>query len=64
MKNPPKMTKAHFEFIAEMLRTHIQVWPGKSILIERLAVDFAAELERTNPAFDRERFLKACGVEK
>lgn len=65
-----KATKAHFEMIANVMRvarnnalanelaTDTQL--GQVELVRQIAQDFAAELARTNPAFDRARFLKAC----
>lgn len=66
--NKPKMTSRHFELIAQAIvearSTAVQLLP----LGCDEAIDFAAEaladaLEGTNPAFNRDRFLKACGTE-
>jgi hypothetical protein len=55
------MTKQDFELIARILRTHRDDFGRKRL--ERVAQDFADDLQGTNPQFDRARFLKACGVE-
>lgn len=70
------MTRKDFELIAEVLRVAIvdikddtraklfREHDGHMALegAERVARDFSSCLARTNPRFDRERFLKACGV--
>jgi hypothetical protein len=55
------MTKKDFELIAAVCRTRLY---GDLTKAQRdtVAAHFADALERTNPRFDRERFLKACGV--
>jgi hypothetical protein len=58
-----KMSKAHFELIARVLARHAgPLYTEGHFTLRVMARDFADELARTNPAFDRERFLKACGV--
>jgi hypothetical protein len=54
----PKMTRGHFVLIAEMLRG-ADLEPATRA---RIAGHFADHLTRTNPLFDRARFLAACGV--
>lgn len=49
----PAMTKAHFEFIAMVLRGS-DLGPKQK---QRLADDFACQLSATNPRFDRTRFI-------
>lgn len=59
------MTKRDFELIARTFhaqRIRFMMMPEKQAAIDELAEVFAHELENTNPRFDRERFLKACGV--
>lgn len=63
MSRYPKMTRAQFELIAHVLsqtRDQGEVW---NAAITATALRFAHELRATNPQFDRERFLKACGVQ-
>lgn len=57
------MQRRHFQLIADMLKE------GKEIGVYRsqkaygqYCVRWADELARTNGAFDRYRFLQACGV--
>jgi hypothetical protein len=62
------MSRQHFELIARVLREtpRFRGEPfGEAVAEYRddLARAFAAELRATNPRFDRERFLRACGVE-
>lgn len=55
------MTKKDFELIATVVQT---IGAEQDILgprpADRIAILFAFELARTNPRFDRERFLRAC----
>lgn len=53
------MTRKHFELIARIL-DESDLSPDEH---EHISSRFADELEHLNPNFDRERFLKACGVE-
>lgn len=51
----PKMTKQHFIYIATILgraKGYTESWLD-------MAEEVANELARTNPSFDRERFLAA-----
>ena len=56
------MTKKDYELIAGNIKT-ISNWqdikPTTALLI---ALMFAEDLETTNPRFNRELFLTACGV--
>jgi hypothetical protein len=62
------MIRKDYEAIAGALhRTSMAVNIGKKktadYAIRLAAVDLAATLAADNPRFDRERFLKACGVQ-
>jgi len=73
------MTRKDYELIASLLSKHIGHWECESeTLIEEgpkvqaygganalkdLATTFSYELEKTNPRFNKERFLKACGID-
>lgn len=50
----------HFATIAAIIRACPLTWPDP----DRVAIanHFANELARTNPKFDRKRFLTACDV--
>jgi hypothetical protein len=59
----PKMTRSHFQFIADALKwrkpdpTHLaefDQWKGT-------VDEFARELCRTNPQFNPTKFREACG---
>lgn len=52
------MTRKHFQIIADVVN-RTAVGPLEK---RQLAENFAAELIKENPRFDRERFFKACGV--
>jgi hypothetical protein len=52
----PKMTKAHFELVANV----IDSWDGLEDQKLELADLFAEQFEATNPAFDAYRFRMAC----
>jgi hypothetical protein len=66
-------TKQHFEMIARVIeRERSQVKNGYMpraaqkhalLTLTHTAHHFADELAQTNPRFDRQRFLRACGVE-
>ena len=57
------MTKKDFELIARVV---LSATGSDRQIVHRqdLAEWFAAELEKTNPRFDRERFLEACEVQE
>ena len=61
------MTKKDYELIAGILSNSIYTAnkfkeeQGKG-WIEHIALEFADSLTTTNPRFNRELFLKACGV--
>lgn len=62
------MRRHHFAFIADVLQEATSSDPnGWSISIgqaRQIALVFATRLRTTNPNFNRERFLRACGVEQ
>lgn len=57
MSNAPKMTKAHFEFIASIIK---RTDDGATWTAEEIATHFADWLKETNPNFNRDTFLRAC----
>lgn len=66
------MTKRHFELIAQSLRDTQQPlmgWTREEIATgniqwERDVSHMATALSSTNPNFNRDKFLAACGVEE
>ena len=54
------MTRKDFVLIARTIRNSSEIIDETAL--EALAENFAEELAETNPNFDRDRFLKACGV--
>ena len=58
------MTKKDYELIADAIKTSRKVINGEAVLVsvEHLANTLATDLEIQNPRFNREIFLKACGV--
>ncbi len=59
----PKMTRSHFQFIAEVINdmpTHAPTLRAQKVSV---ANKFAKELKRTNPNFKDGTFLEACGME-
>lgn len=63
------MTKKDYELIASVLKQAILFCDDTSnqdddiLLLETLSKRFADTLASKNPRFNREKFLKACGVE-
>jgi hypothetical protein len=53
-----KMTRQHFEFLARFVAEE-----EDSDQRAKLARRMARELRYTNPRFDDDRFIKACGVD-
>ena len=60
------MTKKDYEMLARLINHRVQRdLPLRGFAFETLkgfAWDFSDEAKRDNPRFDRDRFLKACGV--
>ena len=72
------MTRKDYQLIASVLSKHIDYYESEAAtLIEQglkiqahgganalkdLATTFSFELQKTNPRFDQERFLSACGI--
>lgn len=60
------MTKKHYEMVAECFRWNPPRDPNGDPEVKRhhemLADELAEAFRSDNPNFDRERFLKACGV--
>lgn len=58
------MSRQHYQFIADV----ISAMPDHAATLRAqkrsVALAFADALARTNPRFNRERFLRACGVEQ
>jgi hypothetical protein len=59
----PKMTRVHFQFIADIINEMPSHAPSLRSQKESVANKFARELKRTNPAFREGTFLEACGME-
>ena len=65
---PAKLTRQHFQFFADCIKDAMTETPNDlfsaqdRIVLMRLAERTAKAMVATNPAFDRERFLTACGV--
>lgn len=59
------MTKKHFIAIAADIRRELNRVAGAEACeaLERMARSLCAVFAQFNPAFDRGRFLAACGVE-
>ncbi len=57
------MQRRHFELIAEIINS-IPAYDTESgeDARELAAIKFASALRATNPSFNRDRFLRACGV--
>ena len=53
------MTRIDFQLFADVLRAH-QDGSSNDRTVRGLAMSFAIELAKTNPRFNKERFVKAC----
>jgi len=53
------MTKKDFQLIADVLKAS-GTSPMNRCVINDLAMNFAVELQKVNPRFDVQRFVKAC----
>ena len=58
------MTRKDFELIAEVIRLFPWISDAQRDVGDLIAVRLANALATTNPRFDTERFLKACGIEE
>ncbi|MDP1614798.1 MAG: hypothetical protein Q8L68_03285 [Methylococcales bacterium] len=65
------MTKKHFKAIAEIISKQVSDWTvaeetefgeGYNTATEHLAQGLADYLATQSPLFNREKFLKACGL--
>jgi len=58
------MTRKDYILIADAIATARKVEQGETVLVSvaHLANTLATELQIENPRFNREMFLKACGV--
>jgi len=65
-----KVTKQHFELVARILHAAypIEATDITKAVIEDtrrgIVYDFANAFAEENPRFDRDRFLRACGIEE
>ena len=57
-----KMTRQHFTFIADVIRSMPDHAPTLRAQKVAVASKFCRELKRTNPAFKDGTFLEACGM--
>jgi len=58
------MTRKDYELIAEVFSDHNRRYGRRTAAVaDELAEDMADALKEDNPRFDRERFLKACGLD-
>jgi hypothetical protein len=54
----PRMSRGHYQLIADVI-----AGIGRDgFPVSTIAKRFAADLAKTNPSFNRTRFLEACGV--
>ena len=54
------MTKKDFILIAKVLKASGKDSPMNRCVIKDVAMNFAVELQKTNPRFDVQRFVSAC----
>jgi len=56
------MTKKHYEFIAETIRRMPDFAPNLRAQKLSCACAFAERLESLNPKFNKNTFIRACGL--
>lgn len=58
------MNKRHYEQIATVLADsqNVAMDPGEVSMIRVVALGLAQQFAGDNPNFDRDQFLKACGI--
>lgn len=56
------MQRRHFELIAEILNNYATGDAAQRETVRAIAEAFASRLARENARFDRDRFLRACGI--
>jgi hypothetical protein len=59
------MTRKDYELIASVIARRVDSAGDEFTelnAITKVGVSLSAEFQRQNPRFDRERFLKACGL--
>jgi hypothetical protein len=62
-KRKAYLTCKNLELIADVINESRVCFEDKDdATINHIAEHFAAVLSRTNPRFDREKFLRSCGV--
>jgi len=55
------MTRKDFQLIADVLNAHHkQPGPVPAFTVQAIAVSLAIELTKTNPRFNKKRFVEAC----
>lgn len=59
------MSRKHFELIAQTFADELASATDyiERLTVRRMATRMARELKATNPRFDTDRFLTACGLE-
>ena len=60
MAKGAKMTRKDFQLIATVLKASGKNSPMNRCVIKDVAMNFAVELQKTNPRFDVQRFVNAC----
>jgi len=60
MAKGAKMTRKDFQLIADVLKASGKDSPMNRCVIKEVTMNFAVELQKTNPRFDVQRFVKAC----
>lgn len=61
MRHTPQLQRRHFEFIAATIASINHATDNER---DRTARAFVRALKPTNPNFNADRFLKACGVDE
>ena len=55
------MRRPDFEAIASVIRSYRQEATLDRVVLRQMADDMSKYFKQSNPAFDKEKFIRACG---
>jgi hypothetical protein len=57
------LQRRHFQLVADILKIFYRRSDDQRSIVAAIAYQFADTFTLDNPRFDRDRFLRACGLE-